>query len=73
MTREVSGIRKDIGDIHSMLNSHVLGYNVTHAMSDFAVRANPPVAYYNVALPSLWWVRRSWFRVCRRRTTGYSP
>ena len=55
MTREVSAIRKDIGDIHSMLNSHVLGYNVTHAMSDFAVRANPPVAYYNVALPSLWW------------------
>ena len=32
---------------------HVLGYNVTHATSDFNTRAG--TGYYNPAMPSYWW------------------
>jgi hypothetical protein len=32
---------------------HILGYNVSHATSDFNTRAG--IGYYNPAMPSYWW------------------
>ena len=33
----------------------ILGYDVSHAQSEWAARATPASAYYNAALPSFWW------------------
>ena len=50
-----TALNKRLDTIHIDLNSRLSELIAASRTQAQAKRANPPVAYYNVALPSLWW------------------